>query len=489
MVGTTLKKILAKGMTSVMALTVCIGVSGFSSFAEETDPLQFDHDTNLVNMVMDSADELVEDPYENMVVSNYEPYLAIYESADSDSGVVGKLYPVSYGEIIEQDDEWTKILSGDVTGYVPTKDVAVGEDAKKLAQENGMYMIKVTVDELNIRSGPNFVSEVIESGKKDETYRIVPEDYEYDSETRTVVRTDAAEDESDSTTEEMNLTETEDMNSEQGTALTEATDDKKETEAKQLYEALQTPIEDEEGNSWYRIYIGSGYYGYVFGDCVETTIQLDDAVSIEEELAAASKKETSGANGSRADQNQTTEENGLAADTEGPKGDQSLNGESQTQTPEMTDPETSAPTVPETSVPETQAPETSAPDPEVSAPSVGSDEAYLLAALVYCEAGAQSYEGQLGVANVVMNRVRSPYFPNTITEVIYEANQFGPVYNGSLDRALANGPSASAIQAAQAAIAGENNIGNYLFFNNVAPSDASSVYVIGPHVFYTYSWL
>ncbi|MFR8318556.1 MAG: cell wall hydrolase [Catenibacillus sp.] len=482
MVGTTLKKILAKGMTSVMALTVCVGASGFSSFAEETDPLQFDHDTNLVNMVMDSADELVEDPYENMVVSNYEPYLAVYENADSDSEIVGKLYPVSYGEIIEQDDEWTKILSGDVTGYVPTKDVAVGEDAKQLARKNGIYMIKVTVDELNIRSGPNFVSEVIESGKKDETYRIVPEDYEYDSETQTVVRTDAAEDESNSTTEEINLTETEEINSVQGTVLAEETDDKKEVEANQLYEALQTPIEDAQGNSWYRIYIGSGYYGYVFGDCVEMTIQLEEAVSMEEEQEAALKKETL-----TADHKQTDNENGLATDSKNPESDESLNG--QTQAPETAAPETAEPIVPETPAPETEAPETSAPDTDVSAPSVGSDEAYLLAALVYCEAGAQSYEGQLGVANVVMNRVRSPYFPNTITEVIYEANQFGPVYNGSLDRALANGPSASAIQAAQAAIAGENNIGNYLFFNNVAPSDASSVYVIGPHVFYTYSWL
>ena len=93
------------------------------------------------------------------------------------------------------------------------------------------------------------------------------------------------------------------------------------------------------------------------------------------------------------------------------------------------------------------------------------------------------------MANVVLNRVKSSYFPNTISEVIYESGQFGPAVDGSLQRALANGPSSSCVQAANDALAGTNNIGDYLFFNNYAPSNASSVYTIGLHVFYTYSWL
>ena len=127
--------------------------------------------------------------------------------------------------------------------------------------------------------------------------------------------------------------------------------------------------------------------------------------------------------------------------------------------------------------------------PETEVPSASSDDAYLLACLVYCEAGNQSYEGQLAVANVVLNRVKSPLFPNTISEVIYQSGQFSPASSGSLARTLANGPTDSCVQAANDALAGNNNVGNYLFFNNFgAPANASSSMTIGDHIFYTYNY-
>ena len=61
------------------------------------------------------------------------------------------------------------------------------------------------------------------------------------------------------------------------------------------------------------------------------------------------------------------------------------------------------------------------------------DEQSLLAALIYCEAGNQPYEGQVAVGAVVMNRVRSGAYPNTIAEVIYQPGQFGPAMTGWLD--------------------------------------------------------
>lgn len=60
----------------------------------------------------------------------------------------------------------------------------------------------------------------------------------------------------------------------------------------------------------------------------------------------------------------------------------------------------------------------------------------LLSAIIYCEAGGQSYAGKLGVGIVVMNRVENKAFPNTVKGVIYQKSQFGPVRNGSLNRAL-----------------------------------------------------
>lgn len=95
------------------------------------------------------------------------------------------------------------------------------------------------------------------------------------------------------------------------------------------------------------------------------------------------------------------------------------------------------------------------------------DEQTLLAALIYCEAGNQPYEGQVAVGAVVMNRVRSSAYPNTITEVIYQPGQFGPAMTGWLDTVLANGSyTDSAMQAAADALAGSNPVGDCLSFGN-----------------------
>ena len=60
----------------------------------------------------------------------------------------------------------------------------------------------------------------------------------------------------------------------------------------------------------------------------------------------------------------------------------------------------------------------------------------LLACIVYCEAGCQSYAGCMAVAAVVMNRVESPYFPNTIHDVLWQPYQFGPIRHGYMAREL-----------------------------------------------------
>lgn len=89
----------------------------------------------------------------------------------------------------------------------------------------------------------------------------------------------------------------------------------------------------------------------------------------------------------------------------------------------------------------------------------------LLAALIYCEAGNQPYEGQVAVGAVVLNRVQSGVYPNSIQEVIYQSGQFGPAMTGWLNTVLANGSySEAALQAARDAYAGVNPIGDCLYF-------------------------
>lgn len=99
--------------------------------------------------------------------------------------------------------------------------------------------------------------------------------------------------------------------------------------------------------------------------------------------------------------------------------------------------------------------------------NVSSSDEELLAALIYCEAGGEPYEGQVAVGAVVMNRVRSSSFPNTIREVIYQSGQFGPAITGKLDRVLAGGQTTdSCRQAAREAIAGYSPVGSALYFGD-----------------------
>lgn len=107
----------------------------------------------------------------------------------------------------------------------------------------------------------------------------------------------------------------------------------------------------------------------------------------------------------------------------------------------------------------------------------------LLANIIYCEAGNQIYAGKLAVGAVVINRVRSAVFPNTVVGVIYQKKQFSPVASGRLELALANDwANAECYRAADEAMSGMTNVGNCVFFRTPIPGLTGIV--IGGHVFY-----
>ena len=108
-------------------------------------------------------------------------------------------------------------------------------------------------------------------------------------------------------------------------------------------------------------------------------------------------------------------------------------------------------------------------------------ETALLAALIQAEAGSQPYEGQLAVGAVVMNRVRSGGYPNTVMGVITQPGQFPPATNGTVGAIASRGAKASCVRAAEAAINGETNVGGATHFGRVGKAVGI---VIGSHVFY-----
>ncbi len=112
----------------------------------------------------------------------------------------------------------------------------------------------------------------------------------------------------------------------------------------------------------------------------------------------------------------------------------------------------------------------------------GTSDVTLLAALIQCEAGSESYEGKLAVGAVVVNRVKSASYPNTVSDVIFASGQFTPAGSGKLARVISGGNiSASCIQAAGEALAGVTNVGSATHFRRAGGRDGI---VIGNHVFW-----
>lgn len=96
--------------------------------------------------------------------------------------------------------------------------------------------------------------------------------------------------------------------------------------------------------------------------------------------------------------------------------------------------------------------------------STTDEETLLLAALIQAEADNQGSAGRLAVGSVVMNRVASSQFPNTVAGVIYSPGQFAPVTSGRVAIILANGPNSGCQYAAAQAIAGNTNTDALFFF-------------------------
>lgn len=152
-----------------------------------------------------------------------------------------------------------------------------------------------------------------------------------------------------------------------------------------------------------------------------------------------------------------------------------------------------APPVHEPESPEQE--DTEAPDDNNNSelentPSYSETDLYWLARIIEAEAGSESAEGKLAVANVVLNRVDSDAYPDSIYEVIFDTKygvQFEPTINGT----IYNTPSEESVLAAKQALAGENVVGEAIYFYNPSLVDAvwirtncTFVQTIGCHNFY-----
>ena len=131
---------------------------------------------------------------------------------------------------------------------------------------------------------------------------------------------------------------------------------------------------------------------------------------------------------------------------------------------------------------------------DISQVTITEEDITMLANLIYCEARGESYEGKLAVASVVINRILSSKYPDTMAGVIYQKSQFAPVTStkNSFVEALAYDKAANSsgcYEAAREAAAGITNVSNCVYFQTLAYLERVERlhvvrYSIGNHGFY-----
>lgn len=241
------------------------------------------------------------------------------------------------------------------------------------------------------------------------------------------------------------------------------------------------PVEEQD-KDWVQVTLANDVTGYIAADYITVAESYEYAMTIDDYTAMVDAETQKTTEVALAEEESVYEE---ASEPEVMSVDESTTEEVVTEAPTTEEVTTEAPTTEETvtEAPTTEETTTEAPSADPSQ----YDDAYLLACLVSMEAGYEPYEGQLAVANVVLNRVKSGSWGNSISSVIYAPNQF-PMATGSVMQGyLQNGPLSTAQQAADDALAGNNNIGSFMSFLNVNYIDTDSLSdytVIGNHCFY-----
>lgn len=236
-----------------------------------------------------------------------------------------------------------------------------------------------------------------------------------------------------------------------------------------VYENVTYTVTPEKtDDAWVCLQVATGAEGYASADYMEVTEGYRVAEPVDEVEA----------------ENDATSED-TASTTEEKKATGSVEENKQTTQTTTEKPSTTQQTTTEAT---TQANNSSTIGSSSRTPvSLSDADINLMAAVMTLECGSESYEGQLAVANVILNRLQSGAWGNTISDVVYAANQFSVVSDSRLQGLIQNGAQASCIQAARDACAGNNNIGDLMSFRparNVDTSTLGTYKQIGNHVFF-----
>ena len=301
--------------------------------------------------------------YDKLVMANVEEAVNIRDEASEKGKLIGKFYKECGGTILQKESDWTKLQTGEVTGWVKNDYLLFGNEAVKLAEKVVEKTATCTTDCLRVRQSADTNGKVLDL----------------------------------------------------------------------LAEGDQIGVLDELGE-WVEVEYSDGDTGYVSSEYVE----IADALGTGETMEAIVARE------------KAQKEAEIKAAT---------------------------------NVAKASATASSAVSPTVTASvAAGASDVVLLAALIQAEAGTQPFEGQVAVGNVVTNRLATGRYGNSLYSVIYAKSQFGPAGSGQVAQIIANGPKATCVAAAQAALSGTNYVGTATHFRNVKSGNQGIV--IGAHVFW-----
>lgn len=404
------------------------------------------------NTMVAKAEKKEKSEFDGKFIAQIDDTLNIRKEASTDSEIVGKLFDGNVGDVLETDGDWVKITSGDVTGYVNSSYILTGKDAEQYAEGYKKMLGTVTEDTVRVRAEKSTDSDILELVAKDTVLPVEGKDQDWvqvalENDVTGYIAADyitVAEsyEYAMAIDDYTAMVDAENQKTIEVAAVEEGSSEE-DTETAEIMSVEETETDSEESS-----------------EVTTEEVTTEEPTTEEPTTEAATEEVTTEA---PATEEPTTEATTEEITTEAP-------------TTEATSEETT-----------TEAPTEEATTEASSVDPSQYDDAYLLACLVSMEAGYEPYEGQLAVANVVLNRVNSGKWGSSIASVIYAANQF-PMATGSVMQGyLENGPLSTAQQAANDALAGNNNIGSFMSFLNVNYIDTDSLSdytIIGNHCFY-----
>ena len=382
-----------------------------------------------------TGDDIENNVWTYRAVADVDTQVNIRAYASSDSEIIGYLPKGASADLIEKGEEWSHIISNGVEGYIKNDYLAYGTDAEYLASVYGAQGVKVNWDGVNLFSSPDAAADVLNTADNGSEYTIISEEGDWYQ-----VQMDDAT-----------------------TAYVPA-EDVQETIITERAISLQA---QESGASY--IYTDST----AAGDVSDSTEVTDWNASYTEDYSTGDTYTDSTQEDAPYTENTYSE----GTYTNYAYTEEQMTGNTGNDTG-YTQPETETPAAGPEAGDVSDTPDSAQTEETVT--TANADDLNLLAAIIYCEAGNQSREGKVAVGAVVLNRVASSSFPNSIHDVVYQSGQFTPASSGALAGALASGVPGTCIEAAQAALNGENPVGGALYFNTGSGRGTK----IGAHQFY-----